>query len=85
MSGATVHTGLADRMFRDAARVLRPGGELWTVYNSHLAYRPTLQSMIGSTREVVRNNKFTVTSSRRRVTAINVEDKASPSDPRVER
>ncbi len=65
--GATVHTGLADRMFRDAARVLRPGGELWTVYNSHLAYRPTLESVIGSTREVVRNNKFTVTSSRRRV------------------
>ena len=83
--GATVHTGLADRMFRDAARVLRPGGELWTVYNSHLAYRPTLQSMIGSTREVVRNNRFTVTSSRRRVTAITAEDNASPSDSRVER
>ena len=83
--GATVHTGLADRMFRDAARVLRPGGELWTVYNSHLAYRSTLQSMIGSTREVVRNNKFTVTSSRRRVTATTAEDNASPSDPRVER
>jgi 16S rRNA (guanine1207-N2)-methyltransferase len=66
--GATVHTGLADRLFRDAARVLRPGGELWTVYNSHLAYRPTLESVIGSTREVVRNTKFTVTSSRRRVT-----------------
>jgi len=83
--GATVHTGLADRLFRDAARVLRPGGELWTVYNSHLAYRPTLQSMIGSTREVVRNNKFTVTSSRRRVTASTAEDNASPPDPRVER
>ncbi len=65
--GATVHTGLANRLFLDAARVLRPGGELWTVYNSHLAYRPTLESAIGSTREVVRNNKFTVTSSRRRV------------------
>jgi len=83
--GATVHTGLADRLFRDAARVLRPGGELWTVYNSHLAYRPTLQSVIGSTREVVRNNKFTVTSSRRRVTAIPAEDNASRSGSRVER
>lgn len=83
--GATVHTGLADRMFRDAARVLRPGGELWTVYNSHLAYRPTLESVIGSTREVVRNNKFTVTSSRRRVTAIAAENNANPSDSRVER
>lgn len=83
--GATVHTGLADRLFRDAARVLRPGGELWTVYNSHLAYRPTLQSVIGSTREVVRNNKFTVTSSRRRVTAIPAEDSASPLGSGVER
>ena len=88
--GATVHTGLADRMFRDAARVLRPGGELWTVYNSHLAYRPTLQSVIGSTREVVRNDKFTVTSSRRRVTPRAAEDtsvtkNAGPTDSRVER
>ena len=83
--GATVHTGLADRLFRDAARVLRPGGELWTVYNSHLAYRPTLQSVIGSTREVVRNTRFTVTSSRRRVTAIPAEISASLSDSRMER
>jgi len=82
--GATVHTGLAGRLFRDAARVLRPGGELWTVYNSHLAYRPTLESVIGSTREVVRNNKFTVTSSRRRVTAVRTEDSVSLGS-RVER
>jgi len=82
--GATVHTGLADRMFRDAARVLRPGGELWTVYNSHLAYRPTLESVIGSTREVVRNTKFTVTSSRRRVPA-SAGKNASRPDSRVER
>ena len=82
--GATVHTGLADRMFRDAARVLRPGGELWTVYNSHLAYRPTLESVIGSTREVVRDTKFTVTSSRRRVPA-SAGKNASRPDSRVER
>jgi 16S rRNA (guanine1207-N2)-methyltransferase len=83
--GATVHTGLADRLFRDAARVLRPGGELWTVYNSHLAYRPSLQSVIGSTREVVRNTRFTVTSSRRRVNAIPADISASLSDSRMER
>ena len=75
--GATVHTGLAERMFREAARVLRPGGELWTVYNSHLAYRSTLQSLIGSTREVVRNNRFTVTASRRRAPASRGELDAS--------
>jgi 16S rRNA (guanine1207-N2)-methyltransferase len=63
--GATVHSGLAAKLFRDAARVLRPGGELWTVYNSHLSYRPTLQRVVGRTLEVVRNDKFTVTVSRR--------------------
>ncbi len=87
--GAAVHTGLADRLFRDAARVLRPGGELWTVYNSHLAYRPTLESVIGSTREVVRNTKFTVTSSRRRVPVsaekTSAGKDASRPDSRVER
>lgn len=81
--GATVHTGLADRLFRDAARVLRPGGELWTVYNSHLAYRPTLESVIGSTREVVRNSKFTVTSSRRRMPVAEADSRRV--DSRVER
>ena len=64
--GATVHTGLADALFAEAARVLRPGGELWTVYNSHLGYRSALQRAVGDTREVARNAKFTVTASRRR-------------------
>jgi len=63
--GATVHTGLARGLFRDAARVLRPGGELWTVYNSHLEYRPALAGIVGKTREVARNSKFTVAASHR--------------------
>ncbi len=83
--GATVHTGLANRLFRDAARVLRPGAELWTVYNSHLAYRPTLESVIGSTREVVRDSKFTVTASRRRMPAIPATANVSHPDSSVER
>lgn len=64
--GSTVHTGLANRLFEDAARVLTPGGELWTVFNSHLGYRPTLAKVVGSTRQVARNAKFTVTVSTRR-------------------
>ncbi|MCU1557091.1 MAG: SAM-dependent methyltransferase [Microbacteriaceae bacterium] len=63
--GATVHTGLATGLFAESARVLRPGAELWTVYNSHLGYRAALQRIVGDTREVVRNAKFTVTASRR--------------------
>jgi 16S rRNA (guanine1207-N2)-methyltransferase len=61
-----VHTGLAPRFFEDAARVLAPGGELWTVFNSHLGYRPTLTRIVGPTREVARNTKFTITVSTRR-------------------
>ncbi|MCC6269703.1 MAG: methyltransferase [Microbacteriaceae bacterium] len=65
-TGATVHSGLATRLFEDAARVLAPGGELWTVFNSHLGYRRTLTRIVGPTREVARNNKFTITVSTRR-------------------
>lgn len=64
-TGATVHSGLAKRLFEDAARVLAPGGELWTVFNSHLGYRPALSRIVGPTREVGRNNKFTITVSTR--------------------
>lgn len=65
--GGAVHTGIAHRMFRDAARVLAPGGELWTVWNSHLGYRPALERAIGPTRQIARNAKFTITASRRTV------------------
>ena len=61
--GATVHSGVALRLFADAARVLRPGGELWVVWNSHLMYRPVLERIVGPTRQVARNAKFTVTVS----------------------
>jgi 16S rRNA (guanine1207-N2)-methyltransferase len=64
--GAAVNTGLAPRLFDAAARLLRPGGELWTVYNSHLAYRPALEASVGPTRQVLRTPKFTVTASTRR-------------------
>ncbi len=64
--GSTVHTGAASRLFAAAARVLAPGGELWTVYNSHLGYRTELTRVVGPTIEVSRNNKFTVTKSQAR-------------------
>ena len=56
--GATVHEGIAPRLFEDAARVLAPGGELWTVFNSHLGYRPQLARIVGPTRQVARNAKI---------------------------
>ncbi|MEL4319221.1 methyltransferase [Leifsonia sp. YIM 134122] len=63
--GATVHTGLAHKLFADAGRVLAPGGELWTVWNTHLGYRSALTRLVGPTRQVARNDKFTVTVSTR--------------------
>ena len=65
-SGSAVHTGVAQKLFAEAARVLRPGGELWTVWNSALAYRPALERAVGPTRQVGRDPKFTVTVSTRR-------------------
>ena len=62
-SDAAVHTGIATHLFGEAARVLAPGGELWCVWNSHLHYRPLLERIVGPTRQVVRNPKFTVTAS----------------------
>ena len=66
-SGAAVHEGVSRAIFEGAARVLRPGGELWTVFNSHLGHRAVLERVVGPTRQVHRTSKFTVTASRRRV------------------
>jgi len=65
-SGAAVSDRVAPRLFADAARVLRRGGELWCVWNSPLAYRSTLERIVGPTRQVARDAKFTVTVSTRR-------------------
>jgi 16S rRNA (guanine1207-N2)-methyltransferase len=60
-----VTTDIAEEMFRHAASVLRPGGELWVVWNSHLRYRSLLERTVGPTRQVTRTPKFTVTASAR--------------------
>jgi 16S rRNA (guanine1207-N2)-methyltransferase len=68
--GAAVHAGAGLKLIAAAGRVLAPGGELWTVFNSHLHYQPALQRLIGPTREVGRNPKFTVTASVRKTTEV---------------
>ncbi|MGY5882989.1 class I SAM-dependent methyltransferase [Modestobacter lacusdianchii] len=64
--GAAVHAAAAERLFTAAARVLRPGGELWCVYNSHLPHRDALRRVVGPTRQVTRDPTFTITASTRR-------------------
>lgn len=63
--GTSVYAGAALRLFDAAGRVLAPGGEMWTVFNSHLAYDKALTRAVGPTRVVGRNAKFTVTVSTR--------------------
>lgn len=64
--GASVHAGAALRLIDAAARLLRPGGELWTVYNSHLDYRRRLRTAVGRTSVEGQSGRFTVTRSVRR-------------------
>ncbi|HST49263.1 class I SAM-dependent methyltransferase [Jatrophihabitans sp.] len=64
--GGAVHAGAAVRLFSAAARALAPGGQLWTVFNSHLGYSSVLGRLVGPTRTVQRDPKFTVTVSSRR-------------------
>ncbi len=60
-----IHGGAAMKLFEAAGRVLQPGGELWTVFNAHLDYRPNLRTLVGRTEVVHRDPKFTVTISRK--------------------
>lgn len=61
--GASVHAGAGLKLIQAAGRVLAPGGELWTVYNSHLQYLATLERSVGPTRVAGKNTKFTVAVS----------------------
>lgn len=66
------HQGIAKEseptleMFSEAARVLRPGGQLWCVYNSHLPWRHELATRLGETRVVAQDPRYTVTLTVRR-------------------
>ncbi|GAB3795552.1 hypothetical protein GCM10028798_04520 [Humibacter antri] len=64
-NGAALDLRVGRMLVAAAARMLAPGGELWTVYNSHLDYRPALRGLVGPTRQVDRNRKFTITASTR--------------------
>ena len=64
--GTSVHEGAGHRLIQAAARLLRPGGEVWTVFNSHLDHRGVLTRDVGPTEQVARTPKFTVTRSVRR-------------------
>ncbi|WP_448626132.1 class I SAM-dependent methyltransferase [Geodermatophilus sp. URMC 64] len=64
--GTAVVASAADRLFAAAGRVLRPGGELWTVFNSPLPHPAALRRLVGPTRVVDRDRRFSVAVSTRR-------------------
>ncbi|MHA6525989.1 class I SAM-dependent methyltransferase [Tessaracoccus sp. G1721] len=61
------HQGMAKEsadtleMFDDARRVLRPGGQVWCVFNSHLPWRKELNERVGPTRVAAQDPRYTVT------------------------
>ncbi|QGF25142.1 methyltransferase [Raineyella fluvialis] len=61
--GTAKDSAPAFRMIRTAARALRPGGELWCVYNAHLPYLPTLRRDVGPSEIVTRDRSYLVTRS----------------------
>ncbi|WP_419705539.1 class I SAM-dependent methyltransferase [Promicromonospora sp. NFX87] len=63
---AALSTDAAHRMFAAAGKVLRDGGELWTVFNTGLHYRGALQRAVGPTEHMAQNPRFTVTRSLRK-------------------
>ena len=65
-NGSALDLRVGRMLVAAASRMLAPGGELWTVYNSHLDYKPVLRDRVGPTRQVDRNAKFTITVSTRR-------------------
>jgi len=50
-------------MFKQSARVLRDGGELWVVGNRHLDYHIMLKSFFSSVEVVASNKKFVILKS----------------------
>ncbi|REJ05077.1 methyltransferase domain-containing protein [Microbacterium bovistercoris] len=64
--GNAVDEAAGRRLIQAAARLTKPGGEVWTVFNSHLDHHRALQREVGPTEQVERTPKFTVTVSKRR-------------------
>ena len=63
--GTAVDATLVQGLLDAAARVLRPGGQLWFVHNSHLRYRTEVERRVGSVRQRSRDRRFTVLSATR--------------------
>jgi 16S rRNA (guanine1207-N2)-methyltransferase len=64
--GAAKDSSAAFAMVSHAGKALRPEGELWLVFNSHLPYLPVAREQVGPTRVVLRDQSYIVTCSTKR-------------------
>lgn len=62
--GNKVHTDIAARLFRDAARHLDPRGALYVVANRHLEYLPLLKRHFRTVQVTASNPKFVILAAR---------------------
>lgn len=58
--GTRVDASLYEELVKAAHRVLKPGGDLFLVHNSHLRYRGLLEKNFATVEQLARNSKFTV-------------------------
>ncbi|WP_101589642.1 class I SAM-dependent methyltransferase [Brevibacterium jeotgali] len=63
--GTSMTTDIAHDLIDAAADLLRPGGRLVIVYNSHLRYRSHLQHRFSDVEQWARDRRFTVVSATR--------------------
>lgn len=63
--GNKVHTDIATRMFRGAARHLNPEGTLYVVANRHLDYLPQLRKDFRHCQLIAGNSKFIILTASR--------------------
>ncbi len=55
-----IGAAVARDMFRQTARILRPGGEFWLVANRHLGYKPLLKKWFARVEVPAVNRKFVI-------------------------
>jgi 16S rRNA (guanine1207-N2)-methyltransferase len=63
--GRVHDASIAERFIAEASRALRPRGAIYVVCNRFLRYEPTLERLVGPTREVVGDARFKVLLARR--------------------
>lgn len=63
--GTEITGDIAQFLFSEAGRVLKPGGMLWTVFNASRGYGQQLAKRVGPTEQMARDQRFIITQSQK--------------------